>query len=137
MGLLADIQEGLSEAFLEDFSDIVTTFDFVVVTDQGVYDADKDAYTPTEVLSSCRGIFSVVENKIVDGINILQKDEMVIVNGADLPASPFVEPLIGMEIVLSNNVRYKIVDPGKIMGGDSTVILYNMQIRTSGNGIRS
>jgi len=138
MGLLADIQEGLDEAFNNDLSDVVIPFDFVVSTSAGTYDPSTDSYTgATEVTAASRGIFNVVENKLVDGINIMQKDEMVIVNGLDLPASPFVEPLIDMEIVLTNNKRYKIVDPGKITGGNSNVIIYNMQVRSSGDGIKS
>ena len=137
MGLLADIQDGLNEAFNDELSDIVIPFSFAVITDEGTYNATTDSYSQTEVLKTSRGIFSVVENRNVDGINILQKDEMVIVNGVDLPSTPFVEPLIDMEIVLSNNVRYKIVDPGKITGGNSEVIIYNMQVRTNGNGIKS
>tara|TARA_R110000765_G_C18747302_1_gene587441 strand:+ start:31 stop:444 length:414 start_codon:yes stop_codon:yes gene_type:complete len=136
MGLLADVQAGLTDAFDSGLSDVVIAFEFAVITSESAYNPVTDSYSSVESLEASRGIFDVIDNKLVDGINIKKKDEMVIVNGADLPAAPFVEPLIDMEIKLTNNERYKIVDPGKIMGGDSTVIVYNMQVRKSGDGIR-
>tara|TARA_R110000782_G_scaffold39016_1_gene91017 strand:- start:1107 stop:1520 length:414 start_codon:yes stop_codon:yes gene_type:complete len=136
MGLLSDVQEGLTEAFNDDLSDVVIPFSFVVITGESAYNSTTDSYDKVEELGLSRGIFDVINNRLVDGINIKIKDEMVIVNGPDLPAAPFVEPLIDMEIELANTKRYKIVDPGKIMGGDSNVIIYNMQVRKSGDGIK-
>ena len=134
MGLRSDIQEALAEAFAGDLSDVVIPFSFLVQTGDSVYNPATDTRTPIIEAKLSQGIFSAVKNETIDGINVQAKDEIVIINGTDLPGSPFVEPLIGMEIAIANGNKYKIINPGKIMGGDSVVIIYKMQVRKSCDG---
>lgn len=131
MGLRSDVQESLAEAMLGDLSDVVETFNFVTNV-VGAYDADSDSYSKTPTNSPSKGIFVPVDSQDIDGINVMVNDEICVVNGVDA----LIEPRVNMIIELADGKEYRIINPGKVMGGNSQAIVYTMLVRRNESAVR-
>ena len=132
MGITSEVQSALAEAFDGgDIGELVESFDFVVkdVT-PGAYDPATDTYLSEDpaVLSPSRGMFYLVSDKEIDGINILAMDERIVVNGIDV----LIEPEVSMKIRVEGGKEYRIIDPGKVVGGSPSAIIHHIHVRANG-----
>ena len=128
MGLLTDIQEALTEAFNDDLSDVVSGF-VLVKKKIGSYDVSLGKRAEVESRYDGRGVFSSFGANEIDGTNIKSEDEKLIVNGADLSINPNVDDVI----VIASSKEYIVINSTPIMGGETTPIVYIIQIRKDVN----
>ena len=122
MGLRDDVQGALTEAFNGDLSDIVSTFILTRIT-YGDYNTSTGQRPETETDYNSRGVFETKENINVDGVKTLH--EKLIVNAVDLA----IEPKMDDQIAVAYGDVYVVDSVIKVMGGDSTAIIYEINLR--------
>jgi hypothetical protein len=124
MGLRSDIQTSLTEAMANDLLDVVASFTLVKFTD-GAYNPVTGVTSTTETEYEGKGIFGSYGADEINGESVKSEDEKIIVNGNDLAVAPEINDVVR----LASGTEYFIVKPAPIMGGDTTAIIYEMQVR--------
>jgi hypothetical protein len=125
MGLREDIQTSVAQAFDTDLLDVIVTFDLVKTEKSGAYDSTTDSYPMIDTPYPSRGVFSSFPSDKVDGVNVKSQDEKIVILGNEITVAPAIDD----EILTTSGISYLVVNSKPVMGGDSVVIIYNVQVR--------
>jgi hypothetical protein len=128
MGLRDEAQEELREAFDVDLADVITNFKLVKSPTVGEYDPDTGTRPTTPQEFKSRGLFSAMPTRKVNGTSILSTDEELIIIADEIEQPPKVDD----KIVTNGGLKYLVVAPNPVMGGDSIPIIYEAQVRKNG-----
>lgn len=128
MGLRDEAQEELREAFNDDLADVVTVFVLVGETISGEYNVNTGLTPTTQNNFPSRGIFSAMPTRKVNGTSILSTDEELIVIADEIGKALAVDDIL----TTNGGLKYKVIAPNPVMGGDSTPIIYEAHVRKNG-----
>lgn len=110
MGLRADLQSDLEEAFDTDLSDAVTSFTYREVSK--VFDPVTNTLTDTFIDYLSRGVFSKFKREVMKDSNVLPTDTKVTILQHELAVTPLEHSLI-----VTSDKTYNIIkvtqDPAK------------------------
>lgn len=125
MGLISEAQQDLIEAFNDDLSEVVVSFDLIASPTTGEYDVEDSVRESDPVIFPSRGIFAAYPSNKIDGKNIIINDEQLIIIASEIEQCPKIDD----EIITGNGLKYIVINDASVLGGGSPVIIYDIQVR--------